>query len=58
MKKIIKEITIITIPFILLIGTMYIAKLFEIIFAKVPVPIMFLMFLIIIYKIIKEVIYE
>ena len=40
----------------LIIGSMYLAKLCEIIFAKVPIPVLILVFLIIIYKILKEVI--
>ena len=40
----------------LIIGAMYLAKLCEIIFAKVPIPVLILGFLIIIYKILKEVI--
>ena len=40
----------------LIFGGMYLAKLFEIIFANVSPVIMFLIFLVIIYKIIEEVI--
>lgn len=54
--KLIKEITIALIPFIVLFGGMYLEKLFEIIFANVSPVIMFLVFLVIIYKIIEEVI--
>ena len=55
MKKFIKELILSTIPFILIFGAMYLAKLCEIIFANVSPVIMFLIFLLIIYKILKEV---
>ena len=56
MKKFIKELIISTIPFILIFGAMYLAKLCELILINVPIPILILGFLIIIYKILKEVI--
>lgn len=55
MKKFIKELILSTIPFILIFGAMYLAKLCELLFNNVPIPILILGFLIIIYKILKEV---
>lgn len=55
MKKFIKELILATIPFILIFGAMYLAKLCELLFNNVPIPILILGFLIIIYKILKEV---
>ena len=53
MKQTIKEIGISLIFPMMMIAAMYLAKLCEIIFAKVPIEIMIIIVTILIYKIIK-----